>query len=129
MSALASARALYLADRAASVAYEPSAYDFLSPSLSEADLMRRVLPAAEFAPWFAAFLPRADFDPVTPVDRTDGKLAHFDGLNLSRAWMLRALGYRELAQIHAAAGLAGVTGEHYEGAHWLGSFALYWLTS
>ncbi len=123
------ARSFYLADRAAPVAYEPSAYDFLSPSLSEADLMHRVLPREEFAPWIAAFLPRADFEPVTPVDRTDGKLAHFDGLNLSRAWMLRSLGYAELAEAHATAGLAGATGDHYEGAHWLGSFALYWLSA
>jgi hypothetical protein len=54
---------------------------------------------------------------------------HFDGLNLSRAWMLRNLGQHALARAHAARGLEGVTSEHYAGAHWLGSFALYWLTS
>jgi len=124
-----SAIKLYLVDRDAPVAYEPSAYDFLSPSLTEADLMRRVLPAEQLGPWLAAFLPRVDFEPVTPVDRSDGKLAHFDGLNLTRAWMLRSLGHADLAAAHAAAGLAGATGEYYEGAHWLGSFALYWLTS
>jgi hypothetical protein len=116
-------------DYAAPVSYEPSAYDFLSPSLAEADLMRRVLSDDELAAWLAGFLPSVDgFRPVAPVDRADGKLAHFDGLNLSRAWMLRALGHRELAEAHAAAGLAGVTDDHYAGAHWLGSFALYWLT-
>jgi len=165
------ARELYGRDTAAPVAYEPSAYDFLSPSLTEADLMRRVLPAGELAPWLAAFLPSGDaFEPVTPVDRADGKLAHFDGLDLSRAWMLRALGHAERAEAHAAAGLgacwalarsaddlerpgrecarpgatpnsgaggdprsgaapAGVSDGHYAGAHWLGSFALYWFTS
>ena len=123
------ARDLYAADVAAPVAYEPSAYDFLSPSLAEADLMRRVLPPDDFARWLAAFLPAFDFAPVTPVDRADGKLVHFDGLNLSRAWMLRNLGQDALAEAHAARGLEGVTSEHYAGSHWLGTFALYWLTS
>jgi hypothetical protein len=122
------ARDFHAGDVAAPVAYEPSAHDFLSPSLAEADLMRRVLPAADFTPWLAAFLPAFPFTPVRCVDRADGKLAHFDGLNLSRAWMLRKLGQRDLAEAHAAAGLAGVTGEHYAGAHWLGTYALYWLT-
>lgn len=121
-------RDFYAGDVAAPVAYEPSAHDFLSPSLAEADLMRRVLPPAELAAWLAAFLPAFPFAPVRCVDRADGKLAHFDGLNLSRAWMLRKLGQRDLAEAHAAAGLAGVTGEHYAGAHWLGTYALYWLT-
>jgi len=122
------ARELYGSDVAAPVAYEPSAYDFLSPSLAEADLMRRVLPAAELAAWLQGFLPAFPFTPVTCVDRADGKLSHFDGLNLSRAWMLRKLGQQALARAHAEAGLAGVTGEHYAGAHWLGTFALYWHT-
>ena len=122
------ARDFYADDVAAPVAYEPSAYDFLSPSLAEADLMRRVLPRAELASWLAGFLPAFPFTPVPCVDRADGKLSHIDGLNLSRAWMLRKLGQRELADAHADAGLAGVTGEHYAGAHWLGTFAVYWLT-
>ncbi|MEP6963640.1 MAG: DUF2891 domain-containing protein, partial [Acidobacteriota bacterium] len=92
------ARDFYLADRNAPVTYEPSGEDFLSPSLAEADLMRRVLPADEFAPWLAAFLPDVSgFAPVASTDPQDGKLAHADGLNLSRAWMLRSLGYAELA--------------------------------
>jgi hypothetical protein len=122
------ARAFYGRDVAAPVAYEPSAYDFLSPSLAEADLMRRVLPAAEFAAWLHGFLPAFPFAPVACVDRADGKLSHFDGLNLSRAWMLRKLGQEALAEAHAAAGLAGVSGEHYAGGHWLGTYALYWYT-
>jgi len=91
--------------------------------------MRRVLPLHEFSQWFAVFLPDVErFQPVVSPDPSDGKLAHLDGLNLSRAWMLRALGWRELAEAHARAGLAAVTGEHYEGGHWLGTFAVYLLT-
>ena len=135
------ARAFYQADRDAPVAYEPSAHDFLSPALAEADLMRRVLGGAELVPWLAGFLPRIDgFTPARPVDRSDGKLVHADGLNLSRAWMMRGLASalpptdprrRELvraADAHEAAGMAGVTGDHYAGAHWLGSFAVYLLS-
>lgn len=122
------ARDFYAADETAPVAYEPSAFDFLSPSLAEADLMHRVLPPGEREAWLARFLPRFDFQPVTPVDRADGKLVHFDGLNLSRAWMLRNLGQHALARAHAARGLQGVISEHYAGAHWLGSFAVYWFT-
>lgn len=123
------ARAFYLRDRDAPVRWEPSGEDFLSPSLAEADLMRRVLEPAEFAQWLAAFLP--DVSPLRPVrsaDRSDGKLAHADGLNLSRAWMLEAIGHVELAKLHAEGGLEAVTGEHYEGGHWLGTFAVYFLS-
>ncbi len=124
------ARDFYLADRAAPIHYEPSGEDFLSPSLSEADLMRRVLPPDEFRDWLAQFLPDvSSLRPVRSTDPTDGKLAHADGLNLSRAWMLRALGHTELAEEHAAAGLTAVTGEHYEGGHWLATFAVYWYTN
>lgn len=135
------ARAFYQADRAAPVAYEPSAHDFLSPSLAEADLMRRVLRPAELDPWLAGFLPRLDcFAPARTVDRADGKLVHADGLNLSRAWMLRGVasslpagdparqGALRAAAAHEAAGMAGVTADHYAGAHWLGSFAVYLLS-
>ncbi len=135
------ARRFHQDDRDAPLAYEPSAFDFLSPALAEADLMRRVLGPGELALWLAAFLPRGfDLEPVTPVDRTDGKLVHFDGLNLSRAWMLRGLGLSlperhprrdELlasASRHEHAGMKGVSGKHYAGSHWLGSFALYLLT-
>ena len=95
------ARAFYLADRDAPVAWEPSGEDFLSPVLAEADLMRRVLPPAEFASWLTAFLPASlSLRPVHAADRADGKLAHADGLNLSRAWMLRNIGQQ--AQIGRA---------------------------
>lgn len=143
----ATARRFYLHDVGCPLAYEPSGEDFLSPCLAEADLMRRVLPQAEFAAWLGRFLPQiptaatADWLPVGVVtDRADGKLAHLDGLNLSRTWMLegvlaalpegdpRRAGLRAAADAHRAAGLAAVTGEHYEGGHWLGSFATYLVT-
>jgi len=124
------ARSFYLGDREAPTGWEPSGEDFLSPSLAEADLMRRVLQPDAFGPWLAGFLPDVSMlRPVRSTDRTDGKLAHADGLNLSRAWMLRALGQDALAEEHAVAGLKAVTGEHYEGGHWLGTFAVYLLTS
>lgn len=85
------ARVFFAKDTACPLSYEPSGEDFLSPCLAEADLMRRVLPAAEFARWLAAFLPAASLRGLRPAevsDRTDGKLVHLDGLNLSRAWML-----------------------------------------
>ena len=116
----------FAADRDAPIAWEPSGDDFLSPSLVEADLMRRVLP--DFAPWLAAFLPRMPLAPVAVTDRSDPKLAHLDGLNLSRAWCLRALGYDEAADAHAAAGLAHVATGDYAGEHWLATFAVYLLT-
>lgn len=134
------ANSFYGNDTACPAAYEPSGEDFLSPCLAEADLMRRVLPPAEFAAWFERFLPTLPYAPLTVTDAADGKLAHLDGLNLSRAWMLngiaRALPERnrrraallKLAEAHGEAGLKSVTGEHYEGGHWLGSFAVYYLS-
>ena len=142
------ARQFYLADKACPLAYEPSGEDFLSPCLGEADLMRRVLPPQEFALWLRAFLPQispakknAWLIPVVSPDPSDPKLAHLDGLNLSRAWMLDGIasalpkGDKRLPSImsaaeqHKSAGLAAVTGAHYEGGHWLGSFAVYLVTS
>jgi hypothetical protein len=124
------ARDFYFKDRNAPIEYEPSGEDFLSPCLAEADVMRRVLDAREFAEWLRGFLP--DFSGLRPVvspDASDPKFSHLDGLNLSRAWMLRGIGgHDELADLHAKAGLAAVTGEHYEGAHWLATFAVYLLT-
>lgn len=141
------ARRLYLADRGVDLAFEPSGQDFLSPALAEADLMRRVLDPAAFAGWLSAFLPQVppgqgeDWLPVAVVtDRSDGKLAHLDGLNLSRAWMLDGIAAGlprddprlgaliAAADAHRQAGLAAVTGEFYEGGHWLGTYATY-LTS
>jgi hypothetical protein len=139
-------REFHLKDRNCPIDYEPSGQDFLSPCLAEADVVRRVLPPVEFAKWLTAFLPRipptasAAWLPIGVVtDRSDGKLAHLDGLNLSRAWMLRAIAaglppadarrkaLLAAAEAHARSGLAAVTGEHYEGGHWLGSFATYLL--
>ncbi|HSU83267.1 MAG TPA: DUF2891 domain-containing protein [Thermoanaerobaculia bacterium] len=140
----ARARELYLRDRACPLDYEPSGEDFLSPCLAEADLMRRILPAAEYAAWLSAFLPQIGgkdwLVPGVVTDPSDGKLAHLDGLNLSRAWMLEGIAaslppgderlpaLRAAAAAHRESGLAAVTGEHYEGGHWLGSFATYLMT-
>ena len=145
--AVDSARKFYLADTDCPLAYEPSGEDFLSPCLGEADVMRRVLTQAEFAKWLSQFLPQiprratADWLPVViSPDPSDPKLAHLDGLNLSRAWMLEGIlssmpaddprrpALTNAAEAHRHAGLAAVTGEHYEGGHWLGSFAVYLTT-
>ena len=105
-----------------------------SPCLAEADAVRRVLPRAEFAVWFRAFLPSVALTPTVVTDFTDGKLYHLAGLNLSRAWMLDGILSRlpqedpHLRRLSAAlrqAGLAAVTAAHYEGGHWPGSFAVY----
>jgi hypothetical protein len=88
------ARTYFAKDKACPLAYEPSGEDFLSPCLAEADVMRRVLPSVEFQRWLGAFLPLATLRTLRPAevsDRTDGKLVHLDGLNLSRAWMLFAI--------------------------------------
>ncbi|HYI10516.1 MAG TPA: DUF2891 domain-containing protein [Thermoanaerobaculia bacterium] len=134
------ARAFYHKDRDCPVAYEPSGEDFLSPCLAEADVMRRVLPPKEYAAWLTAFMPKMTLTPAIVTDPTDPKLAHLDGLNLSRAWMLEGIAsglpsddprvatLLASAKAHATAGLASVTGEHYEGGHWLGSFATYLVT-
>ena len=134
------ARAFYTKDRRCPLAYEPSGEDFLSPCLAEADAMRRVLPPREFAAWLTKFLPEIDIKPEVVTDPSDPKLAHLDGLNLSRAWMLEGIAsglpssdprvkkLQKMAGAHARAGLASVTGEHYEGGHWLGSFATYLVT-
>jgi hypothetical protein len=91
-------RTLYVSDRDCPLDYEPSGHDFLSPCIAEADLVRRILPAVEFAAWLGAFLPGIPMDadtrwlePAVVTDVTDGKLVHLDGLNLSRAWMLEGI--------------------------------------
>jgi hypothetical protein len=141
------ARKFFLHDRACPLGYEPSGEDFLSPCLGEADVMRRVLPAAEFTTWLNAFMPQIPkktgiewLPVVVSPDPSDPKLAHLDGLNLSRAWMLEGIASglpkddvrRQIliatAAAHQRAGLVAVTGEHYEGGHWLGSFATYLTT-
>jgi len=146
------ARRFYQHDRNCPLAYEPSGEDFLSPCLAEADFMRRVLAAPDFARWLAEFLPQiprsrgassepsAWLSPGVVTDRADPKLAHIDGLNLSRAWMLEGIAHGlpphdpriaallAAASRHAAAALPAVTGEHYEGGHWLGTYAVYLTT-
>jgi hypothetical protein len=133
-------REFYAGDRNGPLAYEPSGEDFLSPCLAEADVMRRVMRGAEFADWLERFLPQIQLRPAKVPDASDPKLGHLDGLNLSRAWMLRGIlralpkdaprivSLQAAADEHAAAGLASVSGTHYEGAHWLGTFAVYLLT-
>jgi Protein of unknown function (DUF2891) len=138
---------LYAADHEAPVRWEPSGQDFLSPLLGEADLLRRAMPDSEFAAWLTAFLPRPDapemehwLTPVASPDQADGKFAHLDGLNLTRAWMLDGIvsalpashahraALAAAAGRHREAGLAGALTTHYAGTHWLGSFATYLLT-
>ena len=142
-----SARKFFLNDKNCPLNYEPSGEDFLSPCLGEADVMRRVLSQDEFAKWLKEFLPQIPtsasanwLQPVVSPDPSDPKLAHLDGLNLSRAWMLEGIvsalpaddarrpALSAAADAHRRAGLAAVTGAHYEGGHWLGSFAVYLTT-
>lgn len=138
----------YLNDVNCPLAYEPSGQDFLSPCLAEADLMRRVLDEKAYSEWLAEFFPSlptngdASWLQVARVtDRSDGKLAHLDGLNLSRAWMLegianaldpkdkRRAAVLAAAKEHKQASLPVVMGDlHYMGSHWLGSFATYLIS-
>ncbi|HXU53350.1 MAG TPA: DUF2891 domain-containing protein [Casimicrobiaceae bacterium] len=130
-------------DRDAPIAWEPSGVDFLSPALMEAALMQRVLAAAAFTRWFAAFLPdiaagdgASRLAPVHVTDRADGQIVHLDGLNLSRAWCLaalarglaadpaRAAALAAAAARHRSAGLAGIDSDAYVGRHWLVTFAV-----
>lgn len=120
---------------------EPSGDDFLSSALVEAECMRRLMPRDDFLGWFDRFLPQIEagqpetlFSPARVSDRSDGKIAHLDGLNLSRAWCWRALGKAipeddprrsmmvAAAEAHLAAALPHVAGD-YMGEHWLASFA------
>jgi hypothetical protein len=129
-------------------AWEPGGEDFFSPALMEADLMRRVLRPAEFQRWFHRFLPKLGVGvpktllrPATVTDRSDPKLVHLDGLNLSRAWCMRNIaaalpqndGARKIlaesAVVHASDALAHVASGDYAGEHWLASFAVYLLST
>jgi len=131
------ARDYYLKDRTCPLAYEPSGEDFLSPCLAEADLVRRILPQGEFARWLTDFLPSVNLEPTYVKDFSDGKLYHLAGLNLTRAWMLEGIvsklpaadarrePFKAMAAKLRQAGLDSIKSEHYEGGHWLGSFAVY----
>lgn len=122
--------------------WEPGGEDFLSPSWQQALLMQRVLPGADFGVWFSRFLPDLAagqpsclLSPVGVTDRSDGRLAHLDGLNLSRAWCMRRLSaelpaadarkklLESVASAHLQAGLAHLQ-DDYMGEHWLTTFAL-----
>jgi hypothetical protein len=126
----------------APAAWEPSGFDFLSPALVEAELMRHVLPHAEFDRWMSSFLPGMGacqpatlFAPVNVSDRSDPHIVHLDGLNLSRAWCFRGIASvlaesdvrwmaaRAAAAIHLDAGLRGLRTDDYLGGHWLATFA------
>ena len=125
----------FAADRGAPLAYEPSGHDFLSPSLAQADLLRRILAAGDFRDWLADFLGTFELEPVAVPDHEDGHLVHLAGLNLSRAWMLEGIASAApserldaMASRHAAAGLSALDHLTYAGAHWLATFAGYLLT-
>ncbi len=144
---LARARAWYGKDANWNFDFEPSGEDFFSSGLNAADLMRRVLPAAEYSAWLDRFWPglrRGELgplaEPAVVSDVTDGRIIHLAGLNLSRAWTMRGIAstlpprdprrarLETLAQQHAEAGLATVFSGYYEGEHWLASFAVYLLS-
>lgn len=127
--------------------YEPSGHDFFSSGFNEADLMRRVLTGEKYVAWLDGFLPQlakremgAMMTPVEVSDVTDGHLVHLAGLNLSRAWTMKGIAdalpesdprvaqLRESIKQHAQAGLKYVTSGHYEGEHWLATFAVYHLS-
>jgi hypothetical protein len=141
-------RAYFARDTNYPAAWEPGGEDFFSPALLEADLMRRVMDRAEFRRWFHRFLPqlaagqpRALLVPATVTDRSDPKLVHLDGLNLSRAWCMRSIASAlaakdpartrlvEAAQLHADDALNHVASGDYAGEHWLASFAVYLLAT
>lgn len=135
------AREFYTSDTDCPLSWEPSGYDFLSPCLEELDIMRRILPAADFHKWAADFLPgiqqgNLDLEIGRVSDRSDGKLVHIDGLNLSRAWVLYGLisqypqeyaSLQETADAHITNTLPNLVADDYAGGHWLGSFAIYAL--
>ncbi len=129
-------------------AWEPGGEDFFSAALMEADLMRRVMKPQEFSVWFHRFLPGvakggppALLQPAIVTDRSDPKLVHLDGLNLSRAWCMRSIAaalpagdparqvLSTAADRHASAALAHVASGDYAGEHWLASFAVFLLSN
>ncbi len=142
------AKTYFLADTAYPASWEPGGEDFFSPALVEADLMRRVLAPAEYAAWLDAFLPelgrggpKSLVTPAVVTDRTDPRIVHLDGLNLSRAWCLRGIAaglppgdarraaLAASARAHLDASLPHVASGAYEGEHWLATFALFALAA
>ena len=136
------ARDFYVSDKGCPLEWEPSGFDFLSPCLEEAALMKRVLSKDEFNAWFQDFLPQLKEETFELAvgevsDRTDGKLVHLDGVNFSRAWSLNYIAnelpeynhLKNIANQHINNSLPSIVGDSYEGGHWLGSFAIYALNS
>lgn len=141
-------RAYFASGAAYPAAWEPGGEDFFSPALIEADFMRRIMKSTEFKPWFHRFLPAiargepaSVLAPAIVTDRSDPKLVHLDGLNLSRAWCMRSIASHlprndparkvlsEAAALHAREALAHVASGDYAGEHWLASFAVYLLST
>jgi hypothetical protein len=142
MAIIKRAKYFFLNDKDCPMSWEPSGSDFLSPCLEEAALMKRLLPTEGFKAWLEVFLPQLKNDGFTlevglVSDRTDGQLVHLDGVNFSRAWCLNNIAeglpeYKHLNNIanqHINYSLPSVVGDSYEGGHWLGSFAIYALSS
>lgn len=136
------AREFYYTDKDCPLKWEPSGYDFLSPCLEEAGLMKRILPNHEFLVWLNKFLPQLkdkDFDlKVGEVsDRTDGHLVHLDGVNFSRAWNFNIIAegmpeykhLKALANKHVKYSLPSIVDGNYEGGHWLATFAIFALNT
>lgn len=128
------AQKVYQPDTAYPAQYEPNGDDFLSGALTEALLLAELLPAADFARWWADFLPNAAtaFRPAIVSDRSDAKTVHLDGLNLSRAWCLRGIAAKLqgdttalllAATAHEQASLPFLESGEYGGEHWLATFA------
>ncbi len=132
----------YANDKGCPLSWEPSGFDFLSPCLEEAAIMKRILPLEDFKTWCADFLPQLQdkqfqLDTGKVSDRTDGKLVHLDGVNFSRAWSLNIIAkdipeydhLKNIANQHINFSLPSIVDDNYEGGHWLGSFAIYALNS
>lgn len=131
------AKTYYTKDENCPASWEPGGFDFLSPCLEEADIMRRVMDKETYVKWVERFLPNllSDFKPVDVTDRSDGKMVHLDGLNFSRAWCLYGLAKKtknpahfNLANTHLKYSLDKIKSGEYAGEHWLASFAIYALT-
>lgn len=130
----------YTEDCNCPLTWEPGGFDFLSPCLQEASVMLKVLPEDEFKIWLDTFLPGFESNPskfleiAKVTDRSDGKLAHLDGLNFSRAWCLFEMGHAlnnqkmiDLGANHFMYSYEKMDSGEYAGAHWLASFAVYAL--
>ncbi|MBC7874450.1 MAG: DUF2891 domain-containing protein, partial [Ferruginibacter sp.] len=142
---IAAAKNVFGKDKNAPAGWEPNSADFLSPSLEEADLMRRVLPAKEFMTWFNDFFTIQSLNHLTilPVvsDRTDLQIVHLDGLSFSRSWCMKGLAsvlpssdarkkmLLRSSLHHLSTALPHVVSGEYGGEHWLASFAVYALVN